>query len=224
MIQVVWNSLCSLSSLHLTVPSMNRLNQTEPASFSIVPCWPFFRDSYFLFFFLIFDESNHLCLKPQHRVNFRKVINLRSCPRDSTYGHLKKLYITSDSFRKQFSLNFKKNITVWNVFLYHKYFLIMYFCYSIRQFVPFITAQFKRTFQNPNCRPEIEVYSPILKYSAYKSWDSIRHSLQFLCIFFLFYMPPINISPDIYCFSLFISMSWNWTLLYFFEKLYIHVH
>jgi hypothetical protein len=27
-------------SLHLTVPSMNRLNQTEPATFSILPCWP----------------------------------------------------------------------------------------------------------------------------------------------------------------------------------------
>jgi hypothetical protein len=34
--------------LHLTVPSMNRLNQTEPATFSIMPCWAFFRDSYFL--------------------------------------------------------------------------------------------------------------------------------------------------------------------------------
>jgi hypothetical protein len=36
-------------SLHLTVPSMNRLNQTEPATFSILPCWTFFRDSYFLY-------------------------------------------------------------------------------------------------------------------------------------------------------------------------------
>jgi hypothetical protein len=37
-------------SLHLTVPSMNRLNQTEPATFSIMPCWAFFGDSYFLYF------------------------------------------------------------------------------------------------------------------------------------------------------------------------------
>jgi hypothetical protein len=36
-------------SLHLTVPSMNRLNQTEHATFSILPCWAFFRDSYFLY-------------------------------------------------------------------------------------------------------------------------------------------------------------------------------
>jgi hypothetical protein len=34
-------------SLHFTVPSMNRLNQTEPATFSILPCWAFFGDSYF---------------------------------------------------------------------------------------------------------------------------------------------------------------------------------
>jgi hypothetical protein len=38
------------SSLHWTVPSMNRLNQTEPATCSILPLWTFFRDSYFLYF------------------------------------------------------------------------------------------------------------------------------------------------------------------------------
>jgi hypothetical protein len=32
-------------SLHLTEPSMNRLNQTESATFSILPCWAFFGDS-----------------------------------------------------------------------------------------------------------------------------------------------------------------------------------
>jgi hypothetical protein len=37
-------------SLHLTVPSMNRLNQTESATFSILPCWAFFRDSVFIYF------------------------------------------------------------------------------------------------------------------------------------------------------------------------------
>jgi hypothetical protein len=40
-------------SLHLTVPSMNRLNQTEPATFSMLPCWAFFGDSYFLYFALL---------------------------------------------------------------------------------------------------------------------------------------------------------------------------
>jgi hypothetical protein len=38
-----------VSSLHLTVPFMNRLNQTEFTTFSILPCWTFFRDSYFLY-------------------------------------------------------------------------------------------------------------------------------------------------------------------------------
>jgi hypothetical protein len=28
---------------------MNRLNQTEPATFSILPCWAFFRDSVFIY-------------------------------------------------------------------------------------------------------------------------------------------------------------------------------
>jgi hypothetical protein len=38
-------------SLHLDVPSMNRLNQTEPATFSILPRWTFFGDSYFTKFY-----------------------------------------------------------------------------------------------------------------------------------------------------------------------------
>jgi hypothetical protein len=37
-------------NLHFPVPSMNRLNQTEPATFSILPCWAFFRDSVFIYF------------------------------------------------------------------------------------------------------------------------------------------------------------------------------
>jgi hypothetical protein len=37
-------------SLQLTISSMNRLNETEPATFSILTCWAFFRDSYFLYF------------------------------------------------------------------------------------------------------------------------------------------------------------------------------
>jgi hypothetical protein len=49
-------------SLHLTVPSMNRLNQTEPATFSIMPFWAFLRDSYFLYFgfkLLSFPQEHH---------------------------------------------------------------------------------------------------------------------------------------------------------------------
>jgi hypothetical protein len=38
-------------SLHLTVPSMNRLNQTESATFSILPLWTFFRVFYFSLFY-----------------------------------------------------------------------------------------------------------------------------------------------------------------------------
>jgi hypothetical protein len=39
-------------NLHFPVPSMNGLNQTEPATFSILPCWAFFRDSVFIYFIL----------------------------------------------------------------------------------------------------------------------------------------------------------------------------
>jgi hypothetical protein len=35
-------------SLHFTVPSMNRLNQTESATFSVLPFWTFLKDSYCL--------------------------------------------------------------------------------------------------------------------------------------------------------------------------------
>jgi hypothetical protein len=38
-----------MCNLHFPVPSMNRLNQTEPATFSILPSWAFFRDSVFLY-------------------------------------------------------------------------------------------------------------------------------------------------------------------------------
>jgi hypothetical protein len=48
-------------SLHLTVPSMNRLNQTEPATFSILTCLAFFRDSYCLYFMSFFL---FLCIFP----------------------------------------------------------------------------------------------------------------------------------------------------------------
>jgi hypothetical protein len=45
------------SSMHFAVPSMNRLNQTEPATFLILPLWTFFRDSYFLYFLNIMNFS-----------------------------------------------------------------------------------------------------------------------------------------------------------------------
>jgi hypothetical protein len=37
-------------NLHFPVPSMNRVNQTELATFSIMSCWAFFRDSVLLYF------------------------------------------------------------------------------------------------------------------------------------------------------------------------------
>jgi hypothetical protein len=37
-------------NLHFSVPSMNRLNHTKPATFSILPCWAFFRDSVYFYF------------------------------------------------------------------------------------------------------------------------------------------------------------------------------
>ena len=37
-------------SLHFTLPSMNRLNQTEPATFAILLFWAFFSGSFFLYF------------------------------------------------------------------------------------------------------------------------------------------------------------------------------
>jgi hypothetical protein len=37
-------------NLHFPVPSMNRLNQTEPATFSILPCWASFSDSVLIYF------------------------------------------------------------------------------------------------------------------------------------------------------------------------------
>jgi hypothetical protein len=39
-------------NLHFPVPSMKRLNQTEPATFSILLCWTFFKDSVFLYFIM----------------------------------------------------------------------------------------------------------------------------------------------------------------------------
>jgi hypothetical protein len=43
-----------------TVPTMNRLNQTEPATFSILPLWDFFRDSYFSYFRIFIKDINDI--------------------------------------------------------------------------------------------------------------------------------------------------------------------
>jgi hypothetical protein len=37
-------------NLKLQLPTMIRLNQTDPAKFSILACWAFVRDSVFLYF------------------------------------------------------------------------------------------------------------------------------------------------------------------------------
>jgi hypothetical protein len=47
-------------SLHFTLPSMNRLNQTKPVTFSILSCLAFLRDSLF-----------HYNLSPHQRFLFR---------------------------------------------------------------------------------------------------------------------------------------------------------
>jgi hypothetical protein len=46
-------------NLQFPVSSMNRLNQTEPATFSILLCWTFFRDSVFSLYFIM-HYSKHL--------------------------------------------------------------------------------------------------------------------------------------------------------------------
>jgi hypothetical protein len=38
---------------------MNRLNQTEPATFSILLCWAFFRDSVFIYFMILLKQKSH---------------------------------------------------------------------------------------------------------------------------------------------------------------------
>jgi hypothetical protein len=43
-------------NLHFPVPSMNRLSQTEPSTFSILPFWTLFRDSVFLYFACVYDQ------------------------------------------------------------------------------------------------------------------------------------------------------------------------
>jgi hypothetical protein len=56
-------------SLHLTVPFVNRLNQTKPATLSILQCWAFFRDSYFSLFHAIWFNV-HPYLKELQSIYF----------------------------------------------------------------------------------------------------------------------------------------------------------
>jgi hypothetical protein len=55
--------------LHFPLPSMNRLNQTEPVTFSILLCWTVFRDSDFLYwrYCHIIEKKNYFELK-KHRL------------------------------------------------------------------------------------------------------------------------------------------------------------
>jgi hypothetical protein len=75
-------------SLYLTVPSMNRLNQTEPATFSILSWWAFFRDSYFLYFIILAtmipialhgNNSGNSCIQKS------KPVKLGYVPQNSTH-------------------------------------------------------------------------------------------------------------------------------------------
>jgi hypothetical protein len=59
-------------SFHLPVPSMNMLNQTEPATFLILTCWAFLRDSYFLSLDDFEDHDNRQIL--DHQVNSMKTL------------------------------------------------------------------------------------------------------------------------------------------------------
>jgi hypothetical protein len=52
---LMWNSAQADArgvnvNLHFPVPSLNRLYQTEPTTFSTLPCWAIFLDSRFLCF------------------------------------------------------------------------------------------------------------------------------------------------------------------------------
>jgi hypothetical protein len=64
-------------SLHLTVPSMNRFNQTEPATFSDLSCWAIFRDSYFsILCFLFLNYATTLSMyKALFDVTIQNVYN-----------------------------------------------------------------------------------------------------------------------------------------------------
>jgi hypothetical protein len=47
-------------NLHFQVPSMNWFNQTEPATFSILPSLAFFRASGFLFYVIQKTKSHYI--------------------------------------------------------------------------------------------------------------------------------------------------------------------
>jgi hypothetical protein len=53
---------------------MNRLNQTEPATFSILPCWAFFRDSVF---YLFFEKPSSLRSQSQCYSDYKSCTSLK---------------------------------------------------------------------------------------------------------------------------------------------------
>jgi hypothetical protein len=59
-------------NLHLPVPSMKRLDQTEPATFSLLPCWALFRDSVFIYFLTIVNPESTLNIDRAHRAGAHK--------------------------------------------------------------------------------------------------------------------------------------------------------
>jgi hypothetical protein len=79
-------------NLHFPVPSMNRLNQTEPATFSILPCWAFFRGSIFIYFVInASDGFSHIlllyCIDISSSSNYLNC-SLRWEPQKSNFGFL----------------------------------------------------------------------------------------------------------------------------------------
>jgi hypothetical protein len=72
------NQIEDNGNLHFPVPSMNKLNQTEAATFSILLCWTFFRDPVFLYFvanracnifnFVVLDFLKGFCFSLFHNL------------------------------------------------------------------------------------------------------------------------------------------------------------
>jgi hypothetical protein len=69
-----------LISYKCDVKTTYRLNQTEPATFSILPCWAFFRDSVFIYFTMHIDIINLLeySAMPFELTRLKQIFILRS--------------------------------------------------------------------------------------------------------------------------------------------------
>jgi hypothetical protein len=64
-------------NLHFPIPSINRLNQTELATFSIVLFWTFFRHSvflYFMYYVLIITSSWNVFGQYEKKMNDMKLL------------------------------------------------------------------------------------------------------------------------------------------------------